>query len=185
MRTKAEQMYITPAFVTSEDIKQVRKKLKMTQKAFAEFVGVSKPTVARWEESSEKITGAITLLVTVLMLHPEFKDDLVLPKRNTPIRMKYYHKNMLCTVIDVDEINQRIYIKNYTDNLLFRAFGRNTKPTFADYEEFLESRCFPRERDKMKLMLKEFDLPFYDPFMIVEKTQGRMSEDDFRIEIER
>ena len=31
----------------------------------------------------------------------------------------------------------------------------------------------------MKLILKDLDIPFYDPFMIIEKTQGRMSEDNF------
>ena len=35
----------------------------------------------------------------------------------------------------------------------------------------------------MKLMLRELNLPFYDPFLIIQKTQGRMAEDDFRIEI--
>lgn len=53
------------------------------------------------------------------------------------------------------------------------------------YEEFLESRCFPSSRDKMKLVLKDLELPFYDPLMIIEKTGGRMAEDDFWIQIER
>ncbi len=44
----------------------------------------------------------------------------------------------------------RIY--NYTRDLLYRAFGKVEKPTFQEYEEFLKSRCFPRERDKMKLI---------------------------------
>lgn len=59
------------------------------------------------------------------------------------------------------------------------------QPDFAQYEEFLESRCFPRSRDKLKLELKKLDLPFYDPLMIIEKTEGRMAEDDFWIRIER
>ena len=54
-----------------------------------------------------------------------------------------------------------------------------------DYKEFLESRCFPRTRDKMKLVLEDIGLPFYDTFMIIEKTQGRMAEDDFWIRIEK
>ena len=33
--------------------------------------------------------------------------------------------------------------------------------------------------------LRELDLPFYDPMMIIEKTEGRMAEDDFWIQIER
>ena len=37
----------------------------------------------------------------------------------------------------------------------------------------------------MKLVLKEYDIPFYDPFLIVEKTGGRMEEDEFHIVIER
>ena len=68
---------------------------------------------------------------------------------------------------------------------MYRAFGRNEKPDYRDYEEFLESRCFPRTRDQMKLMLRELNLPFYDPFLIIQKTEGKMAEDDFRIEIER
>ena len=37
----------------------------------------------------------------------------------------------------------------------------------------------------MKIMLKQYDIPFYDPFLIIEKTEGRMAEDDFWIKIER
>ncbi len=37
----------------------------------------------------------------------------------------------------------------------------------------------------MKLILKDLDLPFYDPMLIIEKTEGRMAEDDFWIRIER
>ena len=37
----------------------------------------------------------------------------------------------------------------------------------------------------MKLVLKDLDVPFYDPLLIIEKTQGRMAEDDFWIRIER
>jgi putative transcriptional regulator len=76
-------------------------------------------------------------------------------------------------------------VKNYIDNPLFRAFGKNTEPDFDDYEEFLRSRCFPETRDKMKLELKRLGLPFYDPLMIIEKTEGRMADDHFWIKIER
>ena len=58
-------------------------------------------------------------------------------------------------------------------------------PRFDQYEEFLESRCFPRQADKMKIRLRELDLPFYDPIMIVEKTEGRVEGDEFWIRVER
>lgn len=68
---------------------------------------------------------------------------------------------------------------------MFRAFGSNQKPDIEDYREFLESRCFPRTRDKMKLVLKDLGIPFYDPYLIIQKTEGRMTEDDFWIRIEK
>nr|MCR4704616.1 transcriptional regulator [Lachnospiraceae bacterium] len=87
--------------------------------------------------------------------------------------------------IDVDEMNRRVEIRNYTNDILFRAFGKNTEPTFEDYEEFIESRCFPKTRDKIKLELEHLDIPFYDPILIIEKTQGRMADDRFWIRLER
>lgn len=87
--------------------------------------------------------------------------------------------------IDVNEIEREVNIMNYTDNVMFRAFGVEEYPDFEMYKEFLKSRCFPESRDKMKLVLKDLDLPFYDPIMIIEKTEGRMAEDDFCIRIER
>ena len=94
-------------------------------------------------------------------------------------------KQMICTVIDIDMMEQKISIKNYTNNLLYRAFGVNENPTYKDFEEFLKSRCFPETRDKLKIVLNDLDIPFYDPFLIIEKTEGRMAEDDFWIKIER
>ena len=95
------------------------------------------------------------------------------------------YKQTICTVIDVNEMQRKIQIYNYTDNVMFQAFGVNEEPTYEEYLEFLESRCFPESRDKMKLILKDLNLPFYDPFMIIEKTEGKMAEDDFWIKIER
>ena len=87
-------------------------------------------------------------------------------------------------MIDVDEINRRVRVRNYTDNLLYRAFGINGNPTYEDYEEFLKSRCFPETRDKIKIELELLGIPFYDPMLIIEKTNGRMAEDEFWIYIE-
>lgn len=37
----------------------------------------------------------------------------------------------------------------------------------------------------MKLVLKDIGVPFYDLYLIIQKTEGRMAEDDFWIRIER
>ena len=50
---------------------------------------------------------------------------------------------MICTLIDVNDMTREIEIINYTDNVLFRAFGIIEKPNYDDYQEFLRSRCFP------------------------------------------
>ena len=85
----------------------------------------------------------------------------------------------------MNEPERKVKVKNYTDKIMFRAFGVVETPDYEQNLEFLESRCFPSSRDKMKLILKDLDLPFYDPMMIIEKTEGRMAEDDFWIRIER
>ena len=177
--------YVTAEFITGQDVKELRNILGFTQKELAEFLRCSRRTVENWESSEGKITGPVVPLTEILLRRPELAEKLLLPVRRTNLRIWYYFRHMVCTVIDVDELNRRVTVHNYIDNPLYRAFGRNTEPSFEEYEEFLESRCFPRTRDKMKLQLKELDLPFYDPVMIIEKTEGRMAEDDFWLRMER
>lgn len=177
--------FITPEYITAKDIKAIRAKLGLTQKDFSRLINCSKVTVERWETSEGKITGPICLLLRMLEKYPEYVAEVMVPVKKKPLRLWYMHKQNVCTIIDVDEMNREVEIVNYTDNLIFKAFGSEEQPTFKQYEEFLQSRCFPESRDKMKLILKDLDLPFYDPFMIIEKTEGRMAEDDFWIRIER
>ena len=180
-----EKVFATPKHITAEDIKRVRKGLKLTQRDFAVLINTSKPTVERWERSKDTITGPICLLIEMLERHPEYVEETKLPPKAMPIRLWYMHKQTICTIIDVNEMTREVKIYNYAENVMFRAFGVEEQPDYQMYQEFLESRCFPKSRDKMKLILKDLDLPFYDPFMIIEKTEGRMAEDDFWIKIER
>lgn len=177
--------FATSDYIYAEDIKKIRNKLNLTQKDFAILVNSSKPTVERWERSVAPITGPIVSLVKMLEKYPDYVEKIKIPKKEYPVRLYYMHNDKICTLIDVDECNRNVSIKNYVDHLMFRAFGVVENPNYDDYLEFLESRCFPRTRDKMKLVLEDIGLPFYDPFMIIEKTEGRMAEDDFWIKIER
>ena len=171
--------------ISGEDIKALRHTLKLTQADFSELVGVSKKTIERWESGKEEITGPITRVVRLLWENNQIKDRYEVPAQTLPLRLAYYCRDMLCTVIDVDDINQQIKICNFTGKYQYRAFGANEWPTYDEYQEFLESRCFPRTRDKMKLILEDLNLPFNDLLMIIEKTGGRMAEDDFRLEVIR
>lgn len=176
--------YAIPDYITKDDIKRVRKLLNMTQKEFAELIGSSKPTIERWESGKENITGNIVLLLNMIENNPDYINKIRIPEKKYPLRLFYMYKHNICTLIDVDQIKQEIRIINYTNNLMFRAFGINENPSFEDYQEFLKSRCFPETRDKLKLVLNDLDLPFYDPFLIIQKTEGKMAEDDFWIKIE-
>ena len=180
-----EKSYPVPKNVTGQNIKAVLKRLDLTQAEFAAFIGVSRPTVERWEQSEKPINGAITSLVMLLGEHPELEKEFRIPPMNVPMRLKYMFQYRICTIIDVDEKNRNVQIWNYTRNPIYRAFGIKEHPTFQEYEEFLESRCFPRTRDKLKIELEQLNIPFYDPLLIIEKTEGRMAEDDFWLEIER
>lgn len=178
-------VFMTPGYTTAKEIKQVRKQLGLTQKDFAMLINASKSTVERWERSDDPIIGPMVLLLKMLEKYPEYVETIRVPEKIYPIRLWYMHKQSLCTLIDVDEVHRHVQIRNYTDNVMFRAFGKEEEPDYEMYTAFLESRCFPKSRDKMKLVLKDLNLPFYDPFMIIEKTEGRMAEDNFWIKIER
>lgn len=171
--------------ITGKDLKRLRRILNMTQEEFADFVNSSGRTVENWEIKNGVIKGPIVTLFEILIRKPELVGWLRLPDNKRKLRIWYMYENTACTVIDVDEMNRKVKIRNYTDNVLERAFGIKTEPTFEDYEEFLKSRCFPETRDMLKLELKKLDIPFYDPIMIIEKTEGRMADDKFWIRIER
>jgi putative transcriptional regulator len=177
--------YITREFITGADLREMRALLGLTQKELASFLRCSKRTVENWETKAEKITGPLVPLLEILIRHPEQVKALELPQERLKLRLWYYYEHQVCTIIDVDELRQMVSIRNYTNNPLMRAFGINTEPTFEDYKEFLASRCFPETRDKMKLQLKELGIPFYDPLLIIEKTEGRMADDHFWIRIDR
>ena len=100
------------------------------------------------------------------------------PKEGTTLRISYMYRNQLCTVIDVDFLKEKLVIENHTNDFLRRAFGVLENPTWKDFEYFLKERCFPKTRGNCKEILNEMQLDHYDPLRIVEKTQGRMAEDD-------
>lgn len=179
------KLFAIADYLSGEDIRSIRKKLSLTQKEFAELVNISVKTVERWETGDKPVTGPVVTLVKLLTENPQIPEMYRIATRPYPMRLWYMYGQEICTVIDVDEGSRLVKIRNYTNRYQYRAFGREEYPTFEQYEEFLESRCFPRSRDKIKWELRELDVLFYDPLLIIEKTEGRMAEDDFWIRIER
>lgn len=84
----------------------------------------------------------------------------------------------LGTTIYADFQKKQVQITNHTDDILDTAFGINRHPTWEDFEKFLESRCVSKTRHHLDWELAEIGVDHYDPLLIIEKTAGRMAEDD-------
>lgn len=98
------------------------------------------------------------------------------------MKFHWYNKEQLCTEVEVDyKTNQVVKVTNYTDFFLDKMFGNNETPSWNDWENFLESRCFSRNVDNLKLHLQKVGVDFYDPLAIVLKTQGKMCGDFYRL----
>lgn len=48
-----------------------------------------------------------------------------------------YGQNV-CTLIDVNEQERKVKVKNYADKMMFRAFGIVENPDYDQYLEFLK-----------------------------------------------
>lgn len=99
------------------------------------------------------------------------------------MEIRYYNGDTLCTLIYADKTAQDICAENYTDILVKTAFGKNSLPTWADLEAFLEERCIPRQRAGLREYLEALGLEEYDPLAMIQKTKGRMAEDDQWMEV--
>lgn len=97
--------------------------------------------------------------------------------------IRYYNGDNLSSIIHADEQTKTVSVENFTDHPVFRAFGINEHPSWEDYEEFLESRCFPRTRQNVKFYLKQLGLDWYDPLAICKKTNGKFACDTRWMEI--
>ena len=93
------------------------------------------------------------------------------------LRFQYLHRDTVVADVSVDRKNRRVTCINHTDDIVHRPFGRRTSPTMEDFANFLESRCFPRERPNCGQLLSDLGLTDYVPLSIVEKTHGRQLED--------
>lgn len=98
--------------------------------------------------------------------------------------VRYFDKEELCTLIYADFTDQTLQAENHTDDLVKTAFGKKQLPCWEDFESFLEERCIPRQRAGLREYLESIGVTEYDPWEIVQKTQGRMAEDQQWIEIE-
>lgn len=56
---------------TVEDIQHIRDNMRLSQMAFAAFMGVSIRTIQEWEQGRRKPSGAAQVLLTIAANYPE------------------------------------------------------------------------------------------------------------------
>lgn len=105
------------------------------------------------------------------------------PEHSYTMRMTYMFDKRPCTDIDVNFLDRKISIKNYTDDLLHRAFGVITTPTWDDFEDFLQYRCFAKTRGDAEDLLNVLGISSYDPLQIVEATRGKTADDNMWVKV--
>ena len=98
------------------------------------------------------------------------------------LRLNYMNRNDLCTTIDVDFKHEKIKIKNYTDKIPLRAFGV-VENNMGRFSVVFERPLLSWDTAHLKWVLSDVGVPFYDPLMIIEKTKGKMAEDQQWIEV--
>ena len=98
--------YVIQDAITGNEIRQLRGLLGMSQRELAGFLRCSVRTVEYWESKEEKITGPLVPLVEILLRKPELVRKLELPPNRLKLRLWYYYRQMVCTVIDVDELTR-------------------------------------------------------------------------------
>ena len=99
------------------------------------------------------------------------------------MRMYFMKNQYVCTMIDINFLDKKIKILNRTSDIFERAFGVKEDPNWNDFEYFIRERCFPESRGNKKELLKNLSIDNYDPIRIIEKTEGRMANDNQYIEI--
>lgn len=100
--------------------------------------------------------------------------------RNTQSIEEFYvmWRDELSAKVIVDSKRQVVDVKQYTDDILARPFlKRDEDVTVDDVMNFLEDRCFPRERVNARQLLNDLGLKSYNPLRIVKKTHGLMVDD--------
>ena len=105
-------------------------------------------------------------------------------EQNHDVRLfRFFDGDSLCTTIYADFTDETLAADNYVKDPVKTAFGNNARPTWEDFQMFLEERCMPRQRAGLREYLEAIGVGEYDPLEIIRKTAGRMAEDSQWLEL--
>ncbi len=117
-------------------------------------------------------------------LDPEEFIHINKSRNHTLIQLLFYDGDLLCSRIIADYTQKAVCAENYVDDCIRTAFGNDPVPTWAAYAAFLEDRCIPSSRAGLREYLDAIGVDHYDPLEIIQKTAGRMAEDNQWLTVE-
>ena len=65
---------VSPVFLSSETIQEIRKTLGVSQSVFAKLLNVSLSSVRQWEQNLRKPSGSTMILLELLQREPKLLD---------------------------------------------------------------------------------------------------------------
>lgn len=89
----------------------------------------------------------------------------------------FYDGQRLCTTIRADFTAKTVSAENHVVDPVKTAFGNNPRPSWSDFQAFLEERCVPHHRAGLREYLEAIGVAEYAPLQIIQKNKGRMAED--------
>ena len=88
---------------------------------------------------------------------------------------KVFDDDKLIAEIKVD--GKLVTFVNYTEDILKKPFGVKKEVNIADFDNFVKSRCLPKNRHNVGKFLDKIDLGVFRPIDIIKVTNGFMAED--------
>lgn len=114
---------------------------------------------------------------------PEFAERQLAQEHQVRV-LRLYDGDELCSTVYADFTQQTVVVENEPVSYVKTAFGNNLLPDWEEFQGFLAERCIPRQRAGLREYLETLGLEEYDPIAILEKTNGRMAEDQQWLTIE-
>ena len=124
---------------------------------------------------------------TIILARPVSGQEFTAQKRKLGHllrRLRLYDGDRLCTTVYADFSDETLVAENHIGDPVKTAFGNNPLPDWADFLAFLQDRCIPRERAGLREYLEALGIDEDDPLTIIQKTGGRMAEDQQWIRVE-
>lgn len=92
------------------------------------------------------------------------------------IEFEIMHRHKTMSSVKIDRLNNRVDYKIITDLGRFNPF-MDANVTIDEVYQWIDDRCFPKERPNCDRILKLLGLDFYVPMEIVRVTHGLQFDD--------